>query len=100
MLPKYDLDKIKFTTNHPTFEKAAKLYENGKVTQFKEGINAYTAIVLGTSPYQVFVESRRFDYGHCDCYLGQNDTLCNHQVALAIYVVNKANLLPTKKNIK
>lgn len=87
MPPKYDLDKIKFATDGPTFEKAVDLYEKGKVTQFKEGIGAYSAVVLGTKPYRVSVEARRYDYGRCECYLGQNDTLCKHMVALAIYVV-------------
>lgn len=87
MLPAYNLDKIKFATDGPTFEKAVGLYESGKVTQFKEGIRAYSAVVLGTKPYRVLVEARRYDYGHCECYLGQNDTLCKHIVALAIYAV-------------
>lgn len=86
-LPDYNLDKIKFATDEPTFEKAVSLYESGKVTQVEEGIRSYSAVVLGTKPYRVFVEARRYDYGHCTCYLGQNDTLCKHMVALAIYAV-------------
>ena len=70
MLPKYNLDKIKFATNPQTYEKAVALYEAGRVTQFKEGINDYSAIVLGTRPYRVLVEARRYNYGHCECYLG------------------------------
>lgn len=87
MAPKYDLDKIKFATDAPTFEKAVDLYEKGKITQFNGGIGAYSAVVLGTKPYRVSVEARRYDYGHCECYLGQNDTLCKHMVAVAIRVV-------------
>ena len=63
------------------------LYEKGKVTQFEEGIGAYSAIVLGTHPYRVSIEARRFGLGNCDCYLGQQDTLCKHMVALSIYAV-------------
>lgn len=85
--PDYDLNKIKFATDKSTFEKAVALYESGKVTQAKEGIRSYGAVVLGTKPYRVSVEARRYDYGHCTCYLGQNDTLCKHMVALAIYVI-------------
>lgn len=85
--PDYDLDKIKFATEGTTFEKAVTLYENGKVTQVEEGIRAYSAIVLGINPYRVSVEARRYDYGHCTCYLGQNDTRCKHMVALALFVV-------------
>ena len=85
--PKFDLDKIKFATDAPTFQKAVALYEGGKVMQFKEGIRVYSAVVIGTKPYRVSVEARRYDYGHCECYLGQNDTLCKHVVAVAIYAV-------------
>lgn len=87
MAPKYDLDKIKFATDPATFQKAVELYEAGKVIDFKEGFGSYSARVLGTKPYRVSVEARRYDYGNCDCYLGQNDTLCKHQVALALRVV-------------
>lgn len=85
--PDFTLDKIKFATDGPTFEKAVVLYESGKVTQVEEGIRSYSAVVIGTKPYRVSVEARRYDFGHCTCYLGQNDTLCKHMVALAIYVV-------------
>jgi len=93
MLPKYDLDKIKFATDGPTFEKAVALYESGKVTRFEEGIGGYSAVVIGAKPYRVSVEARRYDYGHCECYLGQNDTLCKHMVALAIYAVKEGKPL-------
>lgn len=86
-LPDYDLGKIKFATDKSTFEKAVALYESGKVTQIKEGFGSYSAVVLGTEPYRVSIEARRYGYGHCTCYLGQNDTLCKHLVALAIYAV-------------
>ena len=85
--PKFDLDKIKFATDAPTFQKAVALYEGGKVTEFEEGIKVYSAVVIGTNPYRVSVEARRYDYGHCECYLGQNDILCKHVVAVAIYAV-------------
>ncbi|MFH0739497.1 MAG: SWIM zinc finger family protein [bacterium] len=87
MPPKYDLDKIKFATDEPTFEKAVSLYEAGKVTKFREGIGAYSAVVLGTKPYRVSVEARQYGLANCDCYLGENDTLCKHMVAVAIYAV-------------
>src|SRR3989338_3601853 len=85
--PDYDFNKIKFATDGPTFKKALALYESGKVTQVEEGIRSYTAVVIGTKSYRVSVEARRYDYGHCSCYLGANGTLCKHMVALAIYVV-------------
>ncbi|MEK7075036.1 MAG: hypothetical protein AAB968_04695 [Patescibacteria group bacterium] len=86
MISTYNLDKIKFSTDAATFEKAVELYEKGKITQFKEGIGGCFAVVLGTKPYRVSVDARRYGYGNCECYLGQNDTLCKHMVALAIRV--------------
>ena len=87
MLSVYNLDKIKFATDARTFERAVGLYESGKVKQFKEELNGFFAIVLGTQPYRVYVSARRYDEGDCECYLGQNDTLCKHMVAVAIYAV-------------
>lgn len=87
MLPNYDLDKIKFATDAPTFEKAVELYENGKVTEFVDTGYTFTATVLGGQPYRVVVSSKKYDMGGCDCYLGKNNTLCKHMVAVAIRAV-------------
>lgn len=48
MPPKYNFEKIKFATDPGTFEKAVKLYEDGKVVGFKEDFGDYSAVVLGT----------------------------------------------------
>lgn len=87
ILPSYDLDKIKFATDGPTFEKAVSLYEDGTVTEFKDTSFTFTATVLGTQPYKVFVSSKNYDMGGCECYLGKNNTLCKHMVTVAIYAV-------------
>lgn len=83
----YDLNKIKFATDEATFSRAVDLYESGKVTEVKEGIGAFTALVLGTKPYRVSVSAHRYNDGNCTCYLGQKDTLCKHMVALALHAV-------------
>jgi hypothetical protein len=87
MKPAYNLDKIKFATDGATFEKAVNLYEKGGVTHFKEELNGYFATVLGSKPYKVYVDNRYYDQGDCECYLGQNNTLCKHMVAVAIWAV-------------
>ena len=87
MKPTYNLDKIKFATDELTFERAVDLYESGKVTQFKEELNGFSATVLGTKPYKVCVNNRYHNRGDCECYLGQNNTLCKHMVAVAIYAI-------------
>src|SRR3990167_6428513 len=82
--PNFDIDKIKFATDEATFKRAIELYENGKVQNFTNTGYTYTAIVLGSRPYDVFVSNRNYDQGNCTCYLGQNETLCKHMVAVAI----------------
>jgi len=103
MPPKFDLNKIKFATDPPTFEKAVGLYEAGKVNNFKEGIRSYSAIVEGGKNYHVSIEARRFGSGCCDCYMGQNNYLCKHMVALSIYAVLAGQPIPVddkKQNIE
>ena len=100
MPPSYTLEKIRFATDPQTFERAVDLYERGKVTKFKEGMRSYSAVVIGSKPYNVSGEARRFADGNCDCYLGQNDELCKHLVALAIYAVMRGKKLrPEDKEI-
>ncbi|MBI3397601.1 hypothetical protein HY045_03940 [Candidatus Woesebacteria bacterium] len=91
--PHYDLEKIKFVVDEATFKKATDLYESGKVTAFKDNGFTYTATVLGTQPYQVIVSNKHFYEGNCECYLGQNDTLCKHMIAVAIYGVARGEKL-------
>ena len=50
-------------------------------------------MVLGTKPYWVSVEARQFNLATCNCYLGQNDALCKHMVAVAIYAVKEGKPL-------
>ncbi len=97
MQPDYNLDKIKFATDPPTFERAVGLYEKGKVTDFREDVGGYSAVVMGSTPYEVFVLSKKFDHGGCDCYLGQRGILCKHMVAVAIYAVKKGEELSEKE---
>lgn len=84
------MDKIKFATDAPTFEKAVAIYESGGVNRFKDnGMSGFLARARGSGGnfYDVFVSARYYDEGDCNCYLGQNDTLCKHMVAVAIYAV-------------
>ena len=87
MIPQFDLNKIKFSIDKATFERAVGLYEKGKVTQFETDPYGFSAVVLGTHPYRVYVHAKHHDRGNCECYLGQNDTLCKHMIAVALYAV-------------
>ena len=100
MVPKYDLEKIKFGVDSPTFQKAIGLYDRGCVTQFKDQFGGYSAVVIGGSPYQVFVSNKDFNAGDCTCYLGVNDTLCKHMVALAMHAIKNGEILTEDDRIQ
>jgi len=87
MTTAYDLNKIKFATDEATFKRAVGLYESGKVTKVEALGGYFSAVVIGTEPYQVSVSVRNYKQGHCTCYVGQKDTLCKHMVALALHAV-------------
>jgi len=87
MAPNYDFDKIKCATDKAIFKRAVGLYDSGKVTNVEEWGNNYTAVVLGTQAYRVSVPTRNYKHGSCNCYLGQNDKLCKHVIALALHAV-------------
>ena len=91
--PKFDLDKIKYGVDPSTFQKAIDLYKKDKVINFEEALASYTADVVGTKNYHVSVEARDYRYCYCNCYLGQNDTLCKHAVAVAIFAVTNGGKL-------
>jgi hypothetical protein len=99
-MPNYNLDKIKFSIDEPTWEKAADLYEKGKVKNFEEFGFEFNAVVSGASDYNVQVSAKNYNAGHCNCYLGQNETLCKHMVAVAIMaVIGGRKLTAEEKNI-
>ncbi|HVQ44923.1 MAG TPA: hypothetical protein VMT30_08280 [Candidatus Saccharimonadia bacterium] len=83
-MPTYDIEKIKYATDPPTFQRAVELYEQSKIVDFTALADGFRATVLGTQPYRVVVSAKHFDHGSCECYLGRKDTLCKHLVAVAI----------------
>lgn len=87
MKPAYDVDKIKFATDRGTLARAIALYESRKVKQLKEDALGFSAVVLGSHLYTVYVSAKQFDSGTCTCYLGQNNVLCKHMVAVALWAV-------------
>lgn len=93
MKPQFSLEKIKFRVDPSTFTKAVALYESGKVINFKEDFDGFSANVLGTQKYKVFVDSKYFDQGICSCYLGQREILCKHMVTVALFALLKGRKL-------
>jgi len=85
----FTLDDLKYGVPEKTLQRAVKLYQEGKVTKVRDGGRRSTtaAIVIGSKPYHVVVFHKSYDMGYCDCYLGQNDELCKHMIALALHMV-------------
>jgi len=81
---KYDIDKIRFSTDTGIFERAVALFESGKIKKFMEDEYGFSALVSGTHDYEVSVSKKNFDRGSCNCYLGKNYILCKHMVAVAV----------------
>jgi len=98
--PLYSLEKIKFATDEATFEKAIHLYANNKVTEFKDNGFTYTAVVIGTQPYKAIVSNKYYDQGDCECYLGQNNTLCKHMVAVAVFALFRGRELTKEEKVQ
>ncbi len=97
MKPSYDLDKIRYSIDAQTFKRAIVLYNSSKVTRFKSEPDGFSAVVLGGDAYSVYVSAHHFDQGLCDCYLGKNDTLCKHMVAVALRAVSGGRKISDKQ---
>ena len=74
----YDLDKIKFSTDERTFARAVEIYEQGGVKNFKSDSFGFEAKVKSSRQgyYNVYVSTKDYQRGSCDCYLGERDILC------------------------
>lgn len=96
MEPKFDLDKIRYSIDQGTYERAIELYQNQKVVDFVAGYGNFEAIVLSSHKYHIVISADDFAVGECDCYLGQHETLCKHMVAVAIFAILKGKKFPDK----
>ena len=94
MEPKFDLDKIRYSVDQGTYERAIELYQNQKVVNFVVRYGNFEAIVLGSHEYHIVISADDFAVGQCDCYLGQHETLCKHIVAVAIFAILKGGKFP------
>lgn len=100
MLTKFDLDKVKFGIDEGTWKRAVGLYEGGKIKDFRDTGFTFVASVCGIHLYEVTVSKKRYMDGDCTCYLGQNNTLCKHIIAVAIYGLKKGKPLSDEEKIQ
>lgn len=86
--PSFTIQDVKYSVGEAMFARAQKLFESGKVQNIIETPHGYLATVQSASPYQVSLSSKHIDHGYCDCYMGQNDELCKHMLALGLAVLH------------
>ncbi len=97
--PHFTIQDIKYAEDSQTFQRAQDMFRSGKIGTIREDIRGYSARIQGTKTYDVSVSYKRIDVGSCSCYLGQNDTLCKHMLALALAVLDKSGGLQTNEPI-
>lgn len=86
--PKYTINEIKYAHSPVMYERAKGLYQTGKVMEITERQHSYAATIQGTHPYAVSVSKSHVDKGDCTCYMGKNEMLCKHMLALALAVLH------------
>jgi len=96
--PEFTTNDIRHAANKASYDRALDLYKAGKVGPITADRLGYSAIVQGTHPYRVSVSAKHVDKGDCDCYLGQNDSLCKHILALALAVLGPSGAIESSNN--
>lgn len=91
--PKFNLEDIKFSEDHAMFERALDLFRNNKVTNFTPLPYGYQATVQGTKSNSVMLAAKAVDLADYDCYMGQNDMLCKHALAVALEALRQAGII-------
>lgn len=71
------------------YTRAQELFAHGKVINFQSTPYGYTAIVRESHDYTVTLSAKALDLADCSCYMGQNDQLCKHVLALALEVISR-----------
>lgn len=94
--PKFTYRDVRYSVDDAMFARALKLFTDKKIADFGYDKAGYSARVIGTQTYRVHVSQKAVDYGMCDCYMGQNDTLCKHMVAVALEVLYRTGRIDSE----
>lgn len=89
IVPKFSIDDVKFSASESIYKRAQDLFSSGKIVDYLAHRTGYSAVVKGGDDYSVTLSATRIDYGNCTCYMGQNDELCKHILALALYALHE-----------
>jgi len=97
--PNFSYQDIKYSIDQSTISRAENLFKSNKVQNISEYSRGYNAVVQGTSPYHVNLSYRSIEESSCDCYMGQNDYLCKHILALAFAILKLSGKKENVENI-
>lgn len=97
--PNFTFQDIKYSANEAMFQRAKELFESGKIQNLEENSYGYSAKVQGSSIYQVELSYKNIDQGYCDCYMGEQDILCKHLLAVGLAVLNISGKVNETGNI-
>lgn len=89
IVPTFTLDDIRYSEGSAMYARACELFEQGRVADFQSQPYGYSGTVRGTKDYRVVVSAKALDRADCDCYMGQNDQLCKHVLALALKALKR-----------
>lgn len=96
--PLFTYSDVKYASDEAIFKRAKELFAKQKVQSYESTADGYRAIVQGSQPYRVRLSRKRVDYADCDCYMGQNDALCKHMLALALKALHESGLVDQSGN--
>ncbi len=86
-LPKFTYEDICYSTDEAMFKRAVELFKRKKVRDVIEHSRGYDGVVEGSDNYRVSVSSKNITTAYCDCYMGQNNEICKHVLALGLSVL-------------
>ena len=93
-------EKIKFrkidiehAVSKPTLKKAEKLFNDDCVLDVEYKRTEICASIMSTKEYTTCISYKDFFNSYCNCYAGQEDKMCKHVLALALYVLDDNELL-------
>jgi len=98
--PHFTHSELRHVTSRSIYDRALDLFKKGEVGSITESIGGYSAIVKGTKSYRVNLPISGVDYADCSCYMGQNEQLCKHVLALGLKVLEITGNLDDSKSTK
>jgi hypothetical protein len=89
---------VRYGVDPGTFVRGLRLFTDGAVKNFQHHPGFITSQVQGGDLYRVGITPNSFERADCTCYVGQDDILCKHVVALALEILKKRQIVDDEGN--